>query len=51
VFAAGGLFAWLVYRYLALKFVARSWFSLDAAWAPTLALVGALSLAISLSVR
>ena len=47
--AAGGLFAWLVYRYLGLKFVARSWFNLDAAWALTLVLVGAFSLAFSLS--
>jgi len=43
--AAGGLIAWLVYRYLGLKFVSRSWFNLDATWAVTLVLVGALSLA------
>ena len=43
--AAGGLCAWLVYRYLGLKFVSRSWFNLDATWAVTLVLVGALSLA------
>jgi hypothetical protein len=42
---AGGLSAWLVYRYLGLKFVSRSWFNLDATWAVTLVLVGALSLA------
>jgi hypothetical protein len=46
--AAGGLCAWLVYRYLGLKFVARSWFNLDATWAATLVLVGAVSLALSL---
>jgi hypothetical protein len=46
--AAGGLCAWLVYRYLGLKFVARSWFNLDATWAATLILVGAVSLAFSL---
>jgi hypothetical protein len=46
--AAGGLCAWLVYRYLGLKFVARSWFNLDATWAATLVLVGAVSLAFSL---
>jgi hypothetical protein len=40
--AAGGLFAWLVYRYLGLKFVSRSWFNLDAVWALTLVLVGVL---------
>ena len=47
--AAGGCSAWLVYRYLGLKFVSRSWFNLDATWALSLALVGALSLAFSLS--
>ena len=45
--AAGGFLAWLVYRYLGLKFVSRSWFNLDATWAFSLVLVGALSLAIS----
>ena len=43
--AAGGLCAWLVYRYLGLKFVSRSWFIFDATWSVTLVLVGALSLA------
>jgi hypothetical protein len=47
--AAGGLLAWLVYRYLGLKFVSRSWFNLDATWAFSLVLVGALSLVISLA--
>jgi len=42
--AAGGLCAWLVYRYLGLKFVSRSWFNLDVSWAATLVLVGAISL-------
>src|SRR5580693_849875 len=45
--AAGGFLAWLVHRYLSLKFVSRSWFNLDAAWAFSLISVGALSLAIS----
>jgi hypothetical protein len=44
---AGGVFAWSVYRYLGLKFVSRSWFNLDAIWALSLILVGALSLASS----
>jgi hypothetical protein len=44
--AAGGLSAWLVYRFLGLKFVSRSWFNLDATWAVSLLLVGALSLAL-----
>jgi hypothetical protein len=48
---AGGFLAWLVYRYLGLKFVSRSWFNLDATWAFSLVLVGALSLAISLTSR
>ena len=45
----GGLLAWLVYRYLGLKFVSRSWFNLDAIWASSLILVGALSLAFGAS--
>ncbi len=47
--AAGGFFAWLVFRYLGLKFVSRSWFNLDAIWAVSLIFVGALALAISLA--
>ena len=47
--AAGGISAWAVYRYLGLKFVSRSWFNLDATWALTLVLVGALSLGICLA--
>jgi hypothetical protein len=49
--AVGGFLAWVVYRYLGLKFVSRSWFNLDATWAFSLILVGALSLAISLASR
>jgi len=47
--AAGGLCAWLVYRYLGLKFVSRSWFNLDATWAIAFVLVGALSPAFALA--
>ena len=47
--AAGGCSAWLVYRYLGLKFVSRSWFNLDRTWAVSLILVGALALAINLA--
>jgi len=47
--AAGGIAAWLVYRYLGLKFVSWSWFNLDATWAVSLILVGGLSLTISLT--
>ena len=45
---AGGLSAWLVYRYLGLKFVSRGWFNLDATWATSLVFVGALSLVLCL---
>jgi len=45
--AAGGCAAWLVYRYLGLKFVSRSWFNLDATWAVSLILVGAIALMLS----
>ena len=44
----GGSIAWLVYRYLGLKFLSRSWFNLDATWAVSLVLVGTLSLAFCL---
>ena len=46
---AGGFCAWLVYRYLGLKFVSRSWLNLDALWAVSLILVGGLSFAIILA--
>ncbi|MGA2129282.1 MAG: hypothetical protein ABSG76_24385 [Xanthobacteraceae bacterium] len=46
--AAGGCCAWLVYRFLGLELLSRSWFNLDATWAVSLILVGALSLALSL---
>jgi len=49
--AAGGILAWLVYRYLGLKFVCRSWFNLDATWAFSLIFVGAISLMVSLASR
>jgi hypothetical protein len=45
---AGGCSAWLVYRYLGLKFIARSWFNLDATWAVSLILVGATALMLNL---
>jgi hypothetical protein len=47
--AVGGFLAWLVYLYLGLKFVSRSWFNLDATWAFSFIVVGALSLSISLA--
>jgi hypothetical protein len=47
--AAGGCVAWLVYRYLGLKFVSRSWFNLDAIWAISLVLVGFIALAVGIA--
>lgn len=47
--AAGGCLAWLVYRYLGLKFISRSWFNLDTAWATSLILVGAIALVLSIA--
>jgi hypothetical protein len=47
--AAGGVSAWLVYRYLGLEFLSRSWFNLDATWAVSLIMVGALSLVFALA--
>jgi hypothetical protein len=49
--AAGGFLAWLVYRYVGLKFVSQSWFNLDATWAFSLILVGTLSFTISVVSR
>jgi hypothetical protein len=49
--AAGGFLAWMVYRHLGLKFVSRSWFNLDATWAFSLIVVGAISLTISMAGR
>jgi len=37
---AGGIMAWIAYRYLGLKFLSRSWFNLDGVWAVSLILVG-----------
>jgi hypothetical protein len=47
--SAGGFLAWLVYRYLGLKFVSRSWFNLDTTWAVSLVLVGGISLALNVA--
>lgn len=44
LFGAAGISAWLVYRYLGLKFISRSWFNLDAIWAMSLVAIGILSL-------
>jgi hypothetical protein len=47
--SAGGCAAWLVYRYLGLQYLSRSWFNLETVWALSLVLVGAVALAIGLS--
>jgi hypothetical protein len=46
---AGGCSAWLVYRYLGLKYVSRSWINLDMSWAVSFVLVGAIALAFGLT--
>jgi hypothetical protein len=45
--AVGGCAAWLVYRYLGVKFVSRSWFNLETLWAVSLVLVGVIALVIA----
>lgn len=45
--AAGGCAAWLVYRYLGLQYLSRSWFNLDRVWAVSLILVGLIALALA----
>ncbi len=46
---AGGGMAWLVYRYLGVAFVARSWFNLDVIWAASLMVVGAIALGFAVA--
>ena len=41
---AGGMIAVLVYDWLGLKFLSRSWFNLDLVWALSLILIGAIGL-------
>ncbi|MEZ5925721.1 MAG: hypothetical protein R3D57_15185 [Hyphomicrobiaceae bacterium] len=45
--AAGGAIAWLVYRYLGLAFVSRSWFNLDRVWAASLVIAGTVALGLA----
>lgn len=42
---AGGVVAFAVYRFIGLKFLSRGWFNVDALWAASLVLVGALGIA------
>jgi len=41
---AGGLFATIVYFWLGLKFLSRTWFNLDVVWALSLILVGSIGI-------
>jgi hypothetical protein len=45
--SAGGSAAWLVYRYLGLQYLSRSWFNLDTVWALSLILVGVIALGLT----
>ena len=42
--AAGGGIAWLVYKYLGLQFLTKSWFNLESVWALSLIAAGAAGL-------
>ena len=46
--AAGGIMAWVAYRYVGSKFVTKSWFNLDAVWAISLIVVGLVGLLAAL---
>jgi hypothetical protein len=44
----GGTIAWIVYRYVGLGFLRRTWFNLDLLWAVLLIVVGAIALGAAL---
>jgi hypothetical protein len=44
----GGTIAWIVYRYVGLGFLRRSWFNLDLLWAVLLIVVGAIAIGVTL---
>jgi hypothetical protein len=46
--AAGGCLAWLVYRYLGLQFISRSWLNLETTWAVSFVVVGSVATVLSL---
>ena len=48
MFIAGGAVAFSVYRWLGLRFLSKSWFDLDAIWALSLMLVGAIGVGAAL---
>jgi hypothetical protein len=41
---AGGIIAVIIYLWLGLKFLSRTWFNLDIVWALSLVLVGAVGI-------
>ena len=45
---AGGAIAWVVYRYVGLRLLRRSWLNLDLLWAVLLIVVGGIALAAAL---
>jgi hypothetical protein len=45
---AGGIVAWIAYRYVGSKFATKSWFNLDAVWAISLIVVGLVGLLAAL---
>lgn len=45
---AGVAMAWLVYRYLGLRFLRRAWLNLDAVWGASLVLAGAAGIGLAL---
>lgn len=47
---SGGEIAWLVYRYVGLKLLGRSWLNLDLLWAAPLIVVGGIALVPTLGV-
>jgi hypothetical protein len=47
----GGAVAWIVYRYVGLRLLARTWVNLDLVWALLLILVGGIALVVALGER
>jgi hypothetical protein len=45
---AGIGMAWVVYRYLGLRFLRRAWLNLDVAWGASLVLAGAAGIALGM---
>jgi len=45
----GGIFAFVIYEWLGLKFLSKSWFNLDIVWALSLILVGGIGLASAIN--